>query len=128
MQSSCSHFLGLYFGVPGLSHRDAPTDPCSPAKISASSMNWVLNRITRPARCSRRRLHTWCLERGSSPAVGSSRSKTCRKDGIGHSSLPEQALGFDVLKARDPAHLLCKGAVRGQGTLSASKLSWQGGL
>lgn len=70
--------------------------PCSPARISASSMNWVLNRITRPARCSRRRLHTWCLERGSSPAVGSSRNKTCRKDGIRHSSLLEQLRAFGV--------------------------------
>lgn len=73
------HLLGLC--APGLSPGMPRAELCSPARMSASSMNWVLNRITRPARCSRRRLHTWCLERGSSPAVGSSRSKTCRRDG-----------------------------------------------
>lgn len=33
--------------------------------------------VTRPAWRSFRRLHTWCLEQGSNPAVGSSKSNTC---------------------------------------------------
>lgn len=46
-----------------------------PARMSASSMNWVLKRITRSVLRSFRRFHTWCLEKGSNPAVGSSNRK-----------------------------------------------------
>lgn len=49
-----------------------------PARMSASSMNWVLKRITRFALRSFRKLHTRCLEKGSSPTVGSSKSKIYR--------------------------------------------------
>lgn len=67
---------------------------CLPARMSASSMNWVLKRITRPSLCSLRRLHTWCRERGSSPAVGSSRSSTCTRDETRHSPLKEWLHGL----------------------------------
>lgn len=50
----------------------------SPAWASASSMDWVVKSVTRPARRSRSRLQMWCLEQGSSPAVGSSKSNTCK--------------------------------------------------
>lgn len=49
----------------------------SPARMSASSMNWVLKRMTLSDLLSLRRFHTRCLERGSDPAVGSSSSKIC---------------------------------------------------
>lgn len=45
--------------------------------MSASSMNWVLKRMTLFDFLSLRRFHTRCLERGSDPAVGSSSSKIC---------------------------------------------------
>lgn len=49
-----------------------------PARMSASSMNWVLKRITRSVFRSFRMFHTWCLEKGSNPAVGSSNRKIYR--------------------------------------------------
>lgn len=62
----------------------------SPAWASASSMDWVVNSVTRPAWRSFRRFHTWCLEQGSNPAVGSSRSNTCKGERGQISSCPSQ--------------------------------------
>lgn len=81
---------------------------CSPARMSASSMNWVLNRITRPALCSFSRLHTWCRERGSSPAVGSSSSSTCMRDAVRHFTAGTLAHFVDLVVPERPGHLVCR--------------------
>ena len=48
------------------------------ARISASAMSWVQSRIVESCvwRISRMKFCTSCLERGSRPVVGSSRSST----------------------------------------------------
>lgn len=51
-------------------------------------MDWVVKSVTRPARRSRSRLQMWCLEQGSSPAVGSSKSNTCKGQRDQSSSSP----------------------------------------
>ena len=43
-----------------------------PVSMSASSMKWVVRRMTRPARRFLRSDHRWRREYGSIPAVGSS--------------------------------------------------------
>ncbi len=47
-----------------------------PASISASSMKWVVSRITRPSRLFFNKFHRWRRENGSIPADGSSRNTT----------------------------------------------------
>lgn len=59
----------------------------SPARMSASSMKWVLNTTTRLAFLCLRRFQTTWRERASIPAVGSSNSSTCRQRGGGRGSL-----------------------------------------
>lgn len=50
----------------------------SPAQASASSTDCVQMSVTRPARRSTSSSHMWCLEQGSSPTIGSSKSSTCK--------------------------------------------------
>lgn len=75
---SCSEYQSIFLK----SHEDLimtlSENQQLPARMSASSMNWVLKRITRSAFRSLRRFQTWCLEKGSSPAVGSSNRNTYR--------------------------------------------------
>lgn len=59
----------------------------SPAQASASSTDCVQMSVTRPARRSANSSHTWCLEQGSSPTIGSSKSSTCKvRAGVMHAS------------------------------------------
>lgn len=67
----------------------------SPARMSASSMKWVLNTVTRLAFLFLSRFHTMWREQGSIPAVGSSSSKTWGQNPEGfpsYSPCPQQSL------------------------------------
>jgi len=82
--------LGLCNRKPAFSNCSQPwcANLGSPAWASASSMDWVVKSVTRPAWRSFRRLHTRCLEQGSNPAVGSSKSNTCKAKQHQNSTCP----------------------------------------
>lgn len=85
-------------GVPGLG-AEAGLGQGSPARMSASSMKWVLNTVTRLAFLLLSRFQTMWREQGSIPAVGSSSSKTWgqKPPGLFKATAPE-------LSNPSPAH------------------------
>lgn len=76
-QDSASLMSNLPFGLMTLSFKIKVQ--ISPARISASSMKWVLNTVTRLDFLYFRRFQTIWREQGSIPAVGSSSNNICVK-------------------------------------------------